>query len=307
MTDLVFRPLAPGEAALFTSMPNPGHETTRTGVAWLGRDFAATLHAGHYRPQWTWIALDGDGTVKARAAWYGGPDDDEPFALDWFDPGDDPLVGAALLERSGLRKDYPLIMPPNWREDPASRTAATRRIDAARAAGMTQFVERLHYTWTTGRGLPERRGRLAFRPPESTEQVRVVLQAILEGTLDAYSRRDVERRGAEAAAREALDVLTWLPGKRDGWRLAYKNDELAGIVAPSRNYTNAVIAFVGVLPAHRGHGYAFELLAEGTLQLVRDQETEIHADTDSTNAPMAAAFEQAGYIVTQRRLILTYE
>jgi ribosomal protein S18 acetylase RimI-like enzyme len=324
MTDLVFRPLAPGETDLFTSMPDPDHETTRTGVAWLGRDFAATMETGHYRPQWTWVALDPHGTVKARAAWYGGPDDDEPFAMDWFDPSDDPSddpsgdpgIGATLIERSGLRTDYPLILPPNWREDPATHAAATRRIDAARAAGMREFVERLHLTFTVkptpDRGLPEPRGRLTFRPPDSLDQVRDVLEAILEGTLDAYSRRDVERKGAAAAAQEALDILLWLPGKRDGWRLAYtaadqRAGQEVGIVVPSRNYAHAAIAFVGVMPAHRGHGYAFDLLAEGTLRLVHDQEKEIHADTDTTNAPMAATFARAGYSVTQRRMILTYE
>jgi len=308
MTDLVFRPLAPGETGLFTSMPDPDCETALTGVAWLGRDFAATMEAGHYRPQWTWVAVGRDGTVKARAAWYGGPDDDEPFAMDWFDPGDDPATGVSLLKASPLRKDYPLILPPDWRDDPATRQAATKRIEAARAAGMHEFVERLHLTWTPERGLPERRGRLTFRPPEGAEPVRDVLQSILEGTLDAYSRRDVENHGAAKAAQEALDVLLWLPGSNTGWRLAYDtNGDLVGIVVPSRNYQHAVIAFVGVLPAHRGHGYASDLLAEGTLQLVHDQEREIHADTDTTNAPMAATFERAGYLVTQRRLILTYE
>lgn len=312
MTDLVFRPLVPGETDLFTSMPDPDGETARTGTAWLGRDFAATMQAGHYRPQWTWVALDDDGTVQARAAWYGGPDDDEPFAMDWFDPGDDPAIGAELLKRSDLRKDYPLILPPDWRDDPATLRAATRRIDAAEAAGMSRFVERLHYTWTADRGVPERPGRLTFRPPDSTEQVRDVLQAVLEGTLDAYSRRDVEQKGAAQAAQEALDILTWMPDGREGWRLAYNTDgddagDLVGIVVPSRNYLHAVIAFVGVLPGHRGHGYAFDLLAEGTLWLVHDQETEIHADTDVTNAAMAATFARAGYPITQRRLIHTYE
>jgi ribosomal protein S18 acetylase RimI-like enzyme len=314
MTDLVFRPLAEGETDLFTSMSDA--ETTRTGTAWLGRDFAATMKAGHYRPQWTWVALDEHGTVKARAAWYGGPDDDEPFAMDWFDPGDDPSIGAELLKHASLRKDYPLILPPAWRDDPATRHAASKRIAAAEAAGMTRFVERLHLTWTPDRGVPEKSTRLTFRAPESIEHVREVLQAILEGTLDAYSRRDVEQKGAAHAAQEALDVLTWLPGKRDGWRLAYNTNgagdgagdgDLVGIVVPSRNYTHAVIAFVGVMPGHRGHGYAFDLLAEGTLRLVHDEETEIHADTDVTNAPMAATFARAGYLVTQRRLILTYE
>src|SRR5689334_18758438 len=160
MTDPVFRPLTAGEIELFTSLtdadPNsntqPVHETMRTGVAWLGRDYAATVEAGHYRPQWTWVAIKDDHVI-ARAAWYGGPNDDEPFAMDWFDPGDDLEIGAALiraatLKAPALRKEYPLILPPNWREDPAINAAATRRIEAAQRAGMTPFIERLHLTWT---------------------------------------------------------------------------------------------------------------------------------------------------------------
>src|SRR5690242_11931535 len=116
MTDVVFRPLAAGEIELFTSLTDadpksktnpvhetkPVHETMRTGVAWLGRDYAATVEAGHYRPQWTWVAIKDDHVV-ARAAWYGGPNDDEPFAMDWFDPGDDREIGAALIRAATLK------------------------------------------------------------------------------------------------------------------------------------------------------------------------------------------------------------
>jgi ribosomal protein S18 acetylase RimI-like enzyme len=342
MTDLVFRPLAAGEIELFTSLtdrfpadrlltdrfpPDPSlsdpeqetpheseHETALTGVAWLGRDYAATVAAGHYRPQWTWVAIKDDHVV-ARAAWYGGPSDDEPFAMDWFDPGDDPEIGAALIRAAtrhapALKKDYPLILPPDWRDDPTTHAAATRRIEAAKLAGMAPFIERLHLTWTADRGAPDKRvpdasGRLRF---ERITDVREPLKAILTGTLDAYSRRDVEKLGADGATKAALDVLEWLPGTRDDWTAAYNTDgDLVGVVIPSRNYANAVIAFVGVVPGHRGHGYAFDLLAEGTHLLVRRGETEIHADTDVTNTPMAATFARAGYLVTRRTLVLTWE
>jgi hypothetical protein len=36
-------------------------------------------------------------------------------------------------------------------------------------------------------------------------------------------------------------------------------------------------------------------------------ETEIRADPDTTNTPMAATFERVGYFVTQRRMVLPYE
>ena len=82
MTNPVLRPLRAGEHKLFRSMPEP----PIVGAALLGRDFAETMAARQYRPEWTWVALDGD-TVIARAAWWGGPDDSAPVALDWFDPG----------------------------------------------------------------------------------------------------------------------------------------------------------------------------------------------------------------------------
>ncbi len=307
MTDLVFRPLEPGETAVFTAMPDPDHECRRTGVAWLGRDFAETLASGHYRPQWTWVALR-DGDVVARAAWWGGPDDAEPVALDWLDPGDDPRIGAQLLRAAKQRADYVFILPPDWHDNAPVHAAAVRRIEAARLAGMAPFVERLHYTWRADGGLPERSGRLTFAPPPDDAAVLDVLREILGGTLDAHSRRDVERLGLDGAARAGFDQLAWFPAPRDWWRFAYDTEgDVVGIVVPTRNYTNATIAYVGVRPGHRGHGYAFDLLVEGTRGLAGRGETEIQADTDTTNAPMAATFERAGYFVTQRRLDLTYE
>lgn len=61
----------------------------------------------------------------------------------------------------------------------------------------------------------------------------------------------------------------------------------------------------GLAPEAWGHGYAYDLLAEGTHILVEQGAEVITAGTDLTNTPMAATFARAGYPVAQRRLILS--
>ena len=56
-----------------------------------------------------------------------------------------------------------------------------------------------------------------------------------------------------------------------------------------------VVAYLGVVPEQRGRGYAGELLAEASAFLAGQGAGRIRADTDVANAPMAAAFERAGY------------
>jgi RimJ/RimL family protein N-acetyltransferase len=109
----------------------------------------------------------------------------------------------------------------------------------------------------------------------------------------------------DAAAREDLDILLWMPGPRDWWRLAYTHDgDVVGLTVPSANHTTPVVAFVGVVPAHRGHGYAYDLLVEATHHLVDEGVDIIVASTDTTNTPMAAAFAKAGYPIIRHRIDL---
>lgn len=301
MTNPVFRPLRVGEHTLFQSMPEP----PTVGVALLGRDFAETMAAGQYRPEWTWVALDGDAVI-ARAAWWGGPDDDAPVALDWFDPGTDPMVGAELLLAASFTVDYHLMLPPDWREAPDTQRAAQARVAAAGAAGFAPVLERLRYRWTPADGLPERPARLTYHPVSDDAVLHDVLRRILIDSLDFHQRQAIEREGVEAALADDLEFLAWLPSPRDWWRLAHDAaGNLAGIVIPARNHASPIIAYVGVLPEARGHGYAYDLLAEGTHILVEQGAEIITADTDVTNTPMAATFTRAGYPVAQRRLILS--
>jgi RimJ/RimL family protein N-acetyltransferase len=266
------------------------------------------LAAGHYRPAWTWVALR-DGRLVARAAWWGAPDREHPSLLDWFDLGTDPdrvEVGARLLgtanqalrTEDGRRPEYRLFLPADWRTQPELRDAIQDQLAAAGQAGMELLDERRRYEWTPAAGLPERSDRLTFRPvgTADTDQVLVALREISHASLDIHTVREVGRAGAEQAARTQLAGLDGLGGPRSWWRLAFAPDgQLVGIAVPAGNFEGPVIGFIGVVPGQRGAGYGLDLLAEATHILAAEGADRIRADTDSTNTPMAAAFERAGY------------
>ncbi|WP_018685797.1 GNAT family N-acetyltransferase [Actinokineospora enzanensis] len=300
MTDPVIRPLTAGEEHLFDTFPDPG----LVGRPLLGTTYAELRDRGEYRPEWTWIARRGD-EVVARAAWWGAADDKEPVALDWLD-FTDPDAAAALLRAAPFRVEYCLTLPTGWRDTPAVLAAAQARLTAATTAGMTLLVERYRYRWTPDLGLPERPGRLVYREADD-EAFLAVFRRLLAGTLDAHARKAAAESGVDAAAREDLDILLWMPAPRSWWRLAYTPDgDLVGLTVPTRNHANPVIGYIGVVPEHRGRGYAYDLLAEATHILVENGADRIVANTDVDNTPMAATFAKAGYPITQHRIDLTW-
>jgi RimJ/RimL family protein N-acetyltransferase len=300
VTDLVIRALSAGEEHLFDLLPVPA----LVGPAAFGRSYRRRAEVGEYRPQWTWVALRG-GTIVARAAWWGGPADESPVVLDWFD-FTEPAAGTALLQAAPLRYDYCLLLPPGWRDQPPVRAAAQARVDAATAVGMRPLVERYQYRWTPACGLPARPDRLTYRPEPDDAAILDVLRRIHQGTLDAHARRTIAADGLDAAAREDLEILHWFPSPRDWWRQAFTPaGDLVGLVVPARNYADPVVGLVGVVPERRGNGYGYDLLVECTHLLVTDGADRVVAATDTTNTPMAAAFAKAGYPVTQEQLFLT--
>ena len=69
---------------------------------------------------------------------------------------------------------------------------------------------------------------------------------------------------------------------------------------PAQPPTFLTIFYVGVVPEMRGRGYVDDLLAAGTATLLEARAGEakdmlLRADTDVANAPMADAFERAGW------------
>ena len=204
--------------------------------------------------------------------------------------------------------DFHIFLPPDWRDRQDVTAALNWRLEAARRAGLTSMLERLRYEWTPAAGVPEPSGRLRFRPEPDDEVFTGLFCRVLTGTLDATSRSEAAVSGArKQASNDVAFYRDHMSGQRSWWRVAETPDgDLAGFGLPSRNTDVPVVGYLGVVPEHRGDGFAGEILAEITRILVAEaRATTIHADTDLQNRPMAVAFEQAGYRPAGRRLVLS--
>ncbi|QKW07963.1 GNAT family N-acetyltransferase [Streptomyces sp. NA04227] len=297
MTELVIRPLTADETSLFNSLSDPG----LVGRALLGDTYAMVADGGAYRPEWTWVALR-DGVVVARAAWWAPPEAPQPTGLDWFD-FTDAEAAVQLLRAAPFHVEYSLMLPPDWRANPRVRAEAEARTAAIEAAGFRKLVERYRYAWTSDCPLPERTGRLEYRPATDEAVLRDVVRRIQEDSLDAHDLHDIAEFGTEKAVDILLDILDSMPSPRSWWRLAHTPDgEIAGLHVPARNSSGPCVGFIGVVPEQRGHGYARDLLIECTQDLVAHGATRIIAATDQGNFPMAAHFAAVGYPVSEERV-----
>jgi RimJ/RimL family protein N-acetyltransferase len=111
----------------------------------------------------------------------------------------------------------------------------------------------------------------------------------------------------QAAQEQYHDELERYASPHDWWRIGTLPDgEPAGFVIPVHNGYNPIIAYLGVVPAHRGHGYVHDLLAAGTGLLAALNVPRIRASTDVGNAPMAAAFARAGYATVERQIDMVW-
>jgi RimJ/RimL family protein N-acetyltransferase len=310
--DLTIRPMTGRtELELFNRLPYV-----------LNEELADDLDSGRRRPEWMWMALRGDRLV-ARLAWWAGKPGGEPQTLDVFDLDDTAAaepgrldVGALLLETAmaktlpedGRLPDCCLFIRSDWRDDAVARRAVEDRMALLEGTGARLFVERLRLEWRPGTPIPAARGRLRFKPVGDREELLALMVPVLEGTLDAHSRHDLDRMPAAQAAAEQYDgEFEGYASPRDWWRTATLPDgEPVGFVIPARNSYNAIIAYIGVLPAHRGKGYIDDLLTEGTRILAAHDVPRIRAATDLGNAPMARAFQRAGYVNFERQITMTW-
>jgi RimJ/RimL family protein N-acetyltransferase len=309
--DLIMRPITGREEIdLFSGLPYV-----------LNEELAGDLADGRRRPRWMWVAMHG-GHLLARVAWWCRPGDDEPFLLDILDiddaaPSPDRVDAgvrllntamAATLPTGSRPPEYGRFVPPDWREIAATKRAVEDRMTVLQRTGARLFVERLRLEWRPESSLPEPGRRLVFRPFHNIGELLAMMTLVLDGTLDAHSRDDLARMSPrEVAVRHYEDELARYTSPRDWWRIAAQpSGEPVGFVIPARNDYNPIIAYIAVLPAHRGKGYIDDILAEGTRVLAEQGASRIRASTDLGNIPMANAFRRAGYVNFGREIDMTW-
>jgi RimJ/RimL family protein N-acetyltransferase len=303
--DLALRPITgPGELELFNTLPYV-----------LNDEVSGDLVAGRRHPRWLWLALRGE-RVVARAGWWSRAGDQHPLLMDIFDTDGDISDGVRLLAAAlpavvpagATPPQYSRFLPADWRDRPDIRQAATDRMAALERTGAKLFVERLRLQWRPGTPIAGLSGRLSFRPVRHPGELIDLMTLVLDGTLDAHSRDDLTRMTPRQAAQEQYHhELERYPSPHEWWRIATLPDgEPAGFVIPAHNGYHPIIAYLGVVPAQRGHGYVHDLLAAGTSLLAAQNVPRIRAATDVGNAPMAAAFARAGYVIFERQIDMTW-
>ncbi|GAA2996688.1 GNAT family N-acetyltransferase [Actinokineospora diospyrosa] len=304
--DLTLRPISgPDELDLFNGFPYVLNDE-------IGNDLAARRR----RPEWLWVALRG-GRVVARAGWWSRPGDRHPLLIDIFDVDGDAEAGLRLLEAAlptvvpagTTPPAYSRHLPTGWRDYPLTRQAVDDRMAVLERAGAKLLVERLRLEWRPGTPIPEPTGRLTFRPVRDPDDLIDLMTLVLDGTLDAHSREDLTRLSAREAAREQYeDELENYASPREWWQIAtLPTGAPVGFVIPAHNGYNPVIAYIGVVPAHRGQGHIHDLLNAGTRLLAAQNVPRIRAATDLGNIPMAAAFAKAGYATFEHQITMTWQ
>ncbi|MEV4428735.1 GNAT family N-acetyltransferase [Streptomyces sp. NPDC049602] len=307
--DLVIRPLAgPEELDLFLRLTYS-----------LDHELADDLATGRRLPAWMWVALDGD-RLLGRLAWWTHAAGGDPQALDFLDLAPELSaeerveVGLRLLETATAavipagvqRPEFGRFMPADWREVPETRSLLESLFSVLERTGARPLVERLRLEWRPGTPVPEPKGRLEFRPVRDREDLLALMTPVMEGTLDAHGRADLASGlSARAAAELHFDEeLGAYSSPREWWQVAVlpESGEPVGFVVPAKNNYHHTIAYIGVLPAHRGHGYSDDILAEGTRILAAADVPRIRAATDLGNVPMAASFARAGYVTFERAI-----
>ena len=287
----------------------------------LNEELADDLAQGRRRPEWMWVALRGD-RLLARAAWWCRRGGDAPFVLDVLDVDDSlpeevrvstgvrllSTATAATLAGGPPQPPYSRFATPDWRDNALTRRPVRDRMTIAERTGARLFVERLRLEWRHGTPVPGPSRRLVFRPAQDETELLALMTLVLDGTLDAHDRDDLTRMSArEVAAGHYEGELARYTSPRGWWQVAaLPAGTPVGFVIPVRNDYGPIIAYLAVLPGHRGHGYVDDILAEGTRILARHGAPRIRASTDLGNVPMANAFQRAGYVNFEREIKMAW-
>jgi RimJ/RimL family protein N-acetyltransferase len=296
------RSIAADELPAFISLSEPEHADAQSAYV------TDLIARGAMRPGWCFVAED-RGRVVGRYAFWNLPKFDTPDSIVLVEAASDQnardlLAHAIAGAREAASKSliYVLDDPPQW---PQWQTDLERRAAWFEAAGFCMRRATARFELKPGDPGPSEATaspappRLRYEPIDDVGEAAFLdaIERVSAGSFDQYTIDERERLGPEGEARQTLDELRSMTYEPSWWALAFDaDDHLVGLIMPTGAPSFVTIGYIGVVPEQRGHGYVNDLLARGTATLRRiAAESVIRADTDVSNAPMAAAFERAGY------------
>jgi len=207
-----------------------------------------------------------------------------------------PATAQMMRQRGTTDLGYALDVPPRppqWQHTPEQRHTLLMGV------GFQVIRATRRWTWPTDRAVPSTRQRLVFRSlPDVGEAVFLdALEQVMRSSLDQRTTADRAAYGAAAAAQQVFAICAAIGYDPQWWQLAYTPPgTLIGMLMPAGTATWATIGYIGVIPAHRGHGYIDDLLVQTTQILTALRAARIEADTDVRNMPMANALQRLGWL-----------
>jgi len=162
------------------------------------------------------------------------------------------------------------------------------------------------FLWEPGCPEPQPPAGLMFEPLAHDRLVALVAR-VMGQSQDPSDQHAVAAHGERGAAEDLLsfapEYFTWEP---DWWSAAKTpQGDAVGFVLPvlfkaeerSRDgRPQGTIFYIGVMPEHRGKGFAKALLARATRIFIAANCWRIFCDTSSDNQPMLRTFRSAGYM-----------
>ena len=161
------------------------------------------------------------------------------------------------------------------------------------------------FLWTPRCKAPEAASKLTFHATDAgwLEQA---MATVMNSSSDESDQAAVAELGSIGAAKELLAVDTDHFELRPDWWVHASNEAgervgfvLPVILKPERYWKDgkaqATIYYMGILPNHRGKGYAADLLNQATRVFIGADCWRIFCDTGSRNEPMLQALRTAGY------------
>ncbi len=169
-----------------------------------------------------------------------------------------------------------------------------------------QTYLKVPFVWEEPKPLIEVPSRLEFKAAKtlSHEVLLSIVAQVMESSLDASDRKQVMERGSRQIAEQFLaESKDGFSYQDEWWQVGISSDDrITGFVFPviyqgsaKNDLEEATIYYIGVLPEHRGQGFATDLLLKGTRILQDVGIWRVFCDTDVNNAPMLSTFERAGY------------
>jgi ribosomal protein S18 acetylase RimI-like enzyme len=295
-TTLDVRNIQPDELSWFTA--EGVSSASREGADELRTHLEDAFRTGKSYPEWCFVA--GDHTIAGRLCLWQPPGN--PIYIYVFDinaaTNDPAAVGRALLDAAV--RVAPATSRLLYALDQAEGSAPDLRAALLEQAGFAVARRGLRWEWTAGNSprILSPRPSLVFRTlvEVGDDAFRRAIAEVSDGTLDARLREMRQRLGRAGDAAEHFSLLSAIPHEPHWWQLAFDgHGDLVGLFVTGQPAGKAVIAYVGVAPAQRGHQYVDDLVAAALLMFQSYGEAVVRADTDQANKPMNGAFLRAGF------------